>query len=268
VASIISDIFGLLVGLAEGLTHNVIGLAIVGIIAFFIYIKWGKPKTVNMMDVIFTKEWEATTERLRLPVRKVVGLCSYPMSTDELRNSPIYQIQYQNIGEVVGINVLGIRTNIKTLVKLSKNFSESELKLFLEANKTVIDKDTFWLVFAVERRVGGRWLFPKVSKTLLYCKPDQIIDMNSRDNVIRIRGVGITPQGAYELINDENVNVNVKQLLKDKSDVIFDEITLGTMSKMGEFVENAIKLDSEYRKRMGEAGINVQNNPVSNEVKT
>jgi hypothetical protein len=151
---------------------------------------------------------------------------------------------------------------------LSKNFSESELKLFLEANKTVIDKDTFWLVFAVERRVGGRWLFPKVSKTLLYCKPDQIIDMNSRDNVIRIRGVGITPQGAYELINDENVNVNVKQLLKDKSDVIFDEITLGTMSKMGEFVENAIKLDSEYRKRMGEAGINVQNNPVSNEVKT
>jgi hypothetical protein len=266
--SVVSDILGIITGVAEGFTHNLIGLAIVGVIAFFVYLKWGKPKPVNMAEVIFKKQYEATAERLKLLKPKKLGLCSYPMSAAELKNN-IHQIKHDIIGNVIGINVVGVRTNVKTLVKLARNFSEKEVSDFLETNKEYIDKDKFWLVFAVERQIGGRFLFPKVSKALIYCKPPQIIDMNSNDDVIRVRGFGITSQGAgYEIINDENTILNINQLALDTSNIMEIETGLSMVSRLGDYSEAASKLDSETRKTALLSGLHVLNPPVSQEVKT
>lgn len=124
-------------------------------------------------------------------------------------------------------------------------------------------------MFAVTRRTGGNFLFPKTIKSLINCKPYQLIEANSRDNNIMVRGVGLQSIGPYELIIDnDGSNLTIKQLLQDKVDLVFDEITLGTVSKMGTYVEKATQMDTEFRKEVIRAGIPVMQKPESTDVKT
>ena len=266
--SVIDQITNVFVGLVEGIFHNLIGLGVLAAVVFFIWLKFGKPQPADLGKEIFKKEWEATTERLGLESPKKIGLCSYPMDVEELRKNPIHQIQYSLIGNVVGVNVMGARTSIERILSLSQKFTEKELADFLVQNQEAIDSNNLWIVFAIESSMGGRFLFKKTKKTLLHCKPNQIIDMNSKDDVIRLRGWGITPQGQSELVNDEQVTLNLYQLKLDRQKIIFDEIDLGTMSKMGDYVGKATKLDSGWRKETALQGVGMMSQPVSEEATT
>jgi hypothetical protein len=268
-ASLFADITSILMGLVEGFTHNIIGLAIVALVAFLIWMKYGKPKPVNEIEVIFKKEWEATVERLGLPSPKKLLITSWPISTEEIKKMPIHQVHYQPIGNVIGINIASVRNNIYNIIKLSKQFTDSELAKIKLEYADEIKEDKFWVVFAVTRRTGGMFLFPKTLKTLIHCKPKQIIEMNSRDDNIMVRGVGLQSIGPYELIIDkEDTNITIKQLLQDKVDLVFDEITLGTVSKMGTYVEKATQMDTEFRKEVIRQGIPIMQKPESQDVKT
>jgi len=265
--SFLTDVTAIIGGVAQGFTHNILAVIIAVLIGFWMYLKWGKPKPVNMAELMFKKEWEATTEQLRMLKPKMLALCPYPQSTEELK-SAIGQIKYDLIGKVIGVNVVGVRTSVKDVVKLAKNFNETELKEFTEKNAAYIQSDKFWVVLAIERRIGGRFLFPKVTKSLLYLKPSQIIDFNSKDDVIRVRGFGLTPQGQYLLLNDEKINLNLNQLVLDQENIMGIETVTSSYSKLGEIVEYASGLDSGHTKRLVEGGLRVQETPTSTEVKT
>lgn len=267
--SIIEDLSSVVLGVIEGATHNALAIVIVLFLAYIAWLWWGKPKPVNLAQEIFKKQWGATVDTLGLENPKTIGLCSYPLSIQELRSMPMHQIHYRNIGKVVGINMTGIRTSVKKVVELSKEGVTTEsLKKFMEDNKDTIDQDKFWVMFAIERNVGGFFLFPKIRKTLLFAKESQIINIDSHDDIIRLRGFGVHPQGEYELVVDKDFVINSTQLNLDTAHITFDETTLGTLARMGQFVEKAIDLDSKFKKDVAVEGIKTLAAPQGQEVKS
>jgi hypothetical protein len=260
----LGDIMASVIGVIDSLIHNILGLAIIALIAGFIYLKYLKPKPIDMGKEVFRKRWEATTTRLRLPMKKQLALCSYPMSTEELQKMPIYQIQHQNIGSIIGINVFGVITNPKTLMSFINSPNTENYDKLVEENQEYINKDKFWLAFACEKGSTGRPMFKKTHRTMLFIKPNQIINLNSSDNIIRVRGFGLTPIGDYEIINDENININRTQFVSDTTHTISEEVVLGAYSMLGTIVEKAISGDAPYRKEIAKEGIKVLNVPEKN----
>jgi hypothetical protein len=269
-ASPFADIGAILLGLVEGITHNILFLAFLGLVAYFIIIKWSKSKEVNHAEVIFDKEFECTSEQLKLDSPKKLFLVPIAYTAEEARKNPASQFQLNYVGEIIGVNFVGVRTNIKTIAKLSKQFKEKELKDFIEENTEAIKNDNVWIVFAAVTTLKSRFfgIFPKVKKALIYIKPNQLIYHDKRDDKILVRGIGLEQQGYYTLVTDEMPNLNLQQLKLDKSEVMFDEISLSMVSKIGTYVEHASQLDSDFRKKILEESIKVQNQPVSQEVKT
>ena len=267
-ASIVADFFSFILGVIDGITHNALGGLIAGVVILFLYIRWLNPKAVDMNQVIFKKEFEATAEQQRLPKPKKLMMLSMPLTMEEYNKNPIHQIQHNIIGVVVGINVVGVRTSITRLAQLCKGWGEGELNKFLKENEQAIKDDKLWIVFATKRKVGGFLLFTKYVNDLIYLKPNQIINVNSKDDYIRVRGFGLQPQGFYTLVTDEAINTNVKQLMLDKVDVMFDEVGLSTVSRMGDYVTKAMEMDSATRKEAALKGLDVLLPPKSGEVKT
>lgn len=250
---VIDNIFNVFMGLFDSLAKNALAIIILGAIALAIYLHYGKPKPIDMSEVVFKKFWDATTERLRMPAPKKLALCSYPLSVAELRET-VNQVHYTPVGDIVGVNIVGTLTDVKELVKFKDNISNEELNKIINENQEAIENSKFWFVFACQQTMGGKFLFKTVRKTLIFVKPNQIIDMNSNDQVIRIRGYGLMPLGQYEVVNDENININRKQLFADTWRIINDEVTLAAWGAMGETVKEAMKSDSYFRKRAAEEG--------------
>jgi len=267
-AGVLDDILNFFFGLFDMLTKNFLGTLILGAILLYLYLRYGKAKPINLSQEIFKKQWEATTETLKISSIKKLGLCSLPMTIEELKNLPMHQLKYESIGDVIGINMTGVRTSIKKLLEISKKMSKEQIEKFLIENKDQIDLDKFWVIFAIRRRVGGFFLFPNIRKTLLFCKMNQIINIDSNDSIVRVRGYGIQPQGEYELIVDNNYVINAKQLSLDTADVTFEEVTLGTLGYMGQLLQNAINLDSTYKKDVAMEGIKILPQPTGQEVRT
>lgn len=267
--TVVSDLFNAGTGILEALMHNVIGLGILALVGFFIYLKFFKPVPLDMGKEVFNKLWDATTEILRLSSPKEIGLCSYPMTAEEISKSPIHHIQHQNIGNCIGINAIGILNDVESLQNLKRfteEFNEDNYKRLLSRIKESGNIDKFWLVFAVKNIVGTTFLFfPKYKKTLIFVKPKQIINVSKFDHVIRVRGFGVTPLGEYQLINDEDVNINRQQLLSDTVENINQELLLGAWARMGEIVQNAMQSDSTYRKETAIEGIKVLSTPEKQE---
>ncbi len=259
--SILSDIFDVVIGVLDSIAHNFIGLVIFALVVFYLYIKWSKVKPLDMGKEVFNKQWDATAERLRLLCVKTLAICSYPLTVEELRSMAIHQIQHLPIGNVVGINVFGIITKVETLIKLSKDLTEDNFNKLIEENAGAIKDDKFWLVFAIERITGGLPFFRSKKKSLLFLKPAQIININSSDNIIRVRGFGLTPLGEYEIINDENISITRPQLLADTIQNINEELVLGGWAKMGTIVTNAMQSDAVYRKGIAEKSVEVLSSP-------
>jgi hypothetical protein len=266
--SVVADVISFLMGALDYITHNALGGLLLGVVVVFLYIRWLKPKAVDMNQVIFKKEFEATAEQQKLPTPKHLMMLSMPITMEEYNKNPIHQIQHNIIGLVVGINVVGVRTSVTSLAQLCKGWGEGELDKFLKENEQSIKDDKLWIVFATKRRVGGILFFTKYMNDLIYVKPNQIISVNSIDDYIRIRGFGLQPQGFYTLVTDEAINTNVKQLMLDKVDVMFDEVGLSTVSRMGDYVTKAMEMDSATRKEAALKGLDVLLPPKSGEVKT
>lgn len=265
--TVFSDIWEMFVGLLSMLVHNAPGLIAVAAICVAIYLYFSKPKDRDEQKILAKKQWEAGKERLPFKTKKTLALCPYPQSTEELKSN-IYNLNYQPIGGIVGINQFPILNNLKQLKKLAEKPSNEELKKMVEDNKEYIAQDKYWVIFCCERRTGGKWLFPEMKHTLIMAKPNQIIDMNSHDNVIRVKGTGLMPIGEYELVVDNFSIVNYAQLNLDVQDLISNEIALGGFGKLGKIAGIAMGVDTPFRKDIAEKSIDIAKQPTQTEVKT
>jgi len=263
---IVGDI---LIGAGTFISHNAIALIIASLLGLLIWLKYGKPKSINEIDIIFKKEWEMSVGELRLKSPKKLLITSWPISIEELKKNPMHQIHYEYIADIIGINSVCIRNSVKSILNLSKNLSDEELKKFFDENEEAIREDRFWIVFAVRKRIGGVFLFPKIRKTLLYCKPHQLIEVNSKDDAIRVRGVGLSSIGPYELITDfTNPMLHIKQLNLDKFDQTWDEVNLKQTARFGEIMDKAMNMDTDLKKGLMFRGLDIIQPQVGHEVKT
>lgn len=213
-----------------------------------------KPKPIDMGKEVFEKYWDATAERLRLKTPKKLALCTYPATMEELREN-IHQLKYDHISNIIGFNVAGVITDDKTLYELSEAADTKTFEKMKKENEAAIKEDKFWFIFACEKKTT-QWLFPKTQRRLIWVKAGQIINLNSSENVIRVRGLGLTPQGYQnELINDEQVNINRKQLMLDNIAIMNEEVVLKAYSNLANIVQEAIKSDSGYRKDVAVEGV-------------
>ncbi len=270
--SILSDITNAIIGIADSLIHNILGLAILGLIAFFIYIKFFKAKEVDESYELFRKRWGAATSRLRFKSPKKLALCPMALTVEELREQPQYQIQYQLIGNIIGINCIGGDPNIqdkpikniKTLENFAKDTSEQNYFKLLAENQKLIDNDKFWITLACEKVVGGIPIFRKKEQTLIFMKPKQIININSNDNVIRVRGMGLEPVGYYEIVTDELININTARMVRDDTTTIMREVVLKAYGDMGTAIKHAMATDSDFRKDAAKEGLRAASNVDKN----
>jgi hypothetical protein len=259
----------LLAGAGAFISHNAIGLILAAMIGLFLWIKYGKPKPVNEIDQIFNKEWETSVERLRLKDPKKLLITSWPIDIAELKKTPLHQIHYEYIADVIGINAVCVRNSAKSIIGLSKKLTDAELQDFFKENEEAIKEDRFWIVFAIRKRIGGNFLFKKIRRTLLYCKPNQLIEVNSRDDAIRVRGVGISAIGPYELITDfTNPMLHIKQLNLDKFDQTWDEVNLKQTARFGEIMDKAMNMDTDLKKGLMFRGLDILQKQEGQEIKT
>jgi len=251
---ILEMMFGGIIMLMDAIIKYGIGLLIVAILGLMFYLWFMKPNPTDMGKEVFEKYWDATAERLRLKTPKKLALCTYPASMEELREN-IHQLKYDHIGNIIGFNVAGVITDDKTLYDLSENADSETFERIKEENKEAIKENRFWFIFACEKKTT-QWLLPKTQRRLIWVKAAQIINLNSSDNVIRVRGLGLTPQGyCNELINDEQVNVNRKQLMLDNIAIMNEEVLLKAYSGMADIVQECIKSDSRYKKEVALEGV-------------
>lgn len=259
----------LLWGVGAFVSRNIIAIGLVIVAVTYIYFKYSKPKQINQIDVIFNREWEMTTQALKLPIPKKLLITAWPMSAEDLVKVPIYQIHYTEISDVIGINVVGVRSSVKSIVQLTQKLDDASLKKFLEDNKSAIDADRFWITFATRKKIGGRWLFPKVIRGLIYCKPSQLIEINSHDNVIRVKGIGLSSIGPYQLITEHrNPILEVKQLELDLFDVTWSEVNLSQTGKLTAIVDKTMNLDTDTKKMLMFKGLEIVPKQKGFEVET
>jgi hypothetical protein len=260
----ISTIVGGFVSFLEFLVHQAIGILIVLLIVAVIWLKFYKPKPIDMQKELSKKYFEATEERLGFHKPKKLGLCNYPYRVEDIAKMPIHQIKYDHISDIVGVNVFGVITNIADLMTFSATAKREDYQKLIKDNKEAIKQDKFWIVFACKQK-GKGLIFSQVKKTLLFLKPSQIINVDSNDDVIRVRGFGITPIGEYEIINDEMANVNRLQLLSDTVRLIDGEVTLAAWGSMADVVTEAMRANPSYRQTIAETGIKMLDKPQTTE---
>lgn len=261
----IGDIFGMIVDLADFALHNIIGLGIFCIVVFILWLFFMRPKPRNIQQEIFNKLWDTTSTRLRLKAKKTVAICTYPDKIEDLRKTPIHQLNYTVEGEIVGVNAVGVESTLNELIKYSDLEDEEGLNKILELNKEWIEQDKFWLIFAYTNKTKG-FILPKVKRGLLFVKPYQIINQDSSDNIIRLKGIGLRPVGEYEIVVDDFMNINKTQLVMDTIKNINEEVLLGSWAQLSQIVEAAMKSDSLFRKETALEGIKVLPSPGRSEV--
>ena len=199
-ADILTTIGVFFSGFLNALVKNAVLIGILAVIGFAIYLYFNKEKKVDIGYELFKKQYDTTAERLKLSTPKVLALCSYPQTVEELKKLPMYQIQHQPFGEVVGVNVYPVITTIESLVKLAHKPDSKTLDDLLKQVKEENPKEDQWIVFAIKKKVGGKWLFPEVKESLVWIKQNQLINFNSNDKIIRVRGFGVGTLGFYEYV--------------------------------------------------------------------
>jgi hypothetical protein len=257
---VVSGIGVMLSSLFGEIGRWVIGLLFIGLIGYIVYIIFVKPKPIDYGNMLFLKLFEAGKERLPLKPSKKLALCPMSINVEDIRTLPIHQIHHQPIGDIVGLNVLGVITSMKELYDLSNDPSNENYQKLLLANQEAIKNDKFWICLCYQRQVG-KFIIPITKKCILLLKEKQIVSISSLDNVIRVRGYGLLPVGQYELVVDHDLSTNYKQFVLDQEQLISSEIILASFGKLGQIVESAMKSDSVYRKDVAITGLNVVNKP-------
>lgn len=255
--SVISDIGNLIFGLVDIAFQNAIGLMFVCFLGIIFWLWWMRPKAIDKGKEVFDKLYETTSTKLGGGINKKLAICTYPDNIEKLRETPIHQLRYTVHGEVIGVNAIGIENGLDELIKYSKGEVDN-LDKILKENKEYVNQDRIWIIFAYKCKTKG-FILPKVKKGLIFVKPNQIIDMESSDNIIRIKGIGMRPVGWYEVVVDDMIKINKNQIYLDTIQMINEEVTLGTMSKMADMIEYAIKSDSLFRKTTALEGIGLLN---------
>jgi hypothetical protein len=267
-ADVLSGLVVMAISAFGTIARFVLGGIFVLLILLVIYLIWFRDKKSNKAKERFTKRFEATAERCGFVSKKLLALCPYPYSLEDMKN-PIYQLNHQPIGWIIGANVYGIIHSFETLLKYTKSDGKNdELKKLIEENKEAIEQDKFWIVYAYQKAIKGIWVFKRNKRSLLFVKPSQIINSSSIDGIIRVRGFGIQSLGEYEIINDENANLTRMQLFKDLQQLDAEEITLGGWDYIGETVTHSMTADSSYRKDLAYASIKPASTPVHSEANT
>lgn len=241
-------------GILSVVVKNFIMIGIVVLVLLILYLKYGKPKPINEGKELFNRQYDAIDERLRFKTPKLLGLCVYPDKIEDLAKTPLYQLHYQPFGEIIGVNAYPILTHPESLFKLAEKGDSESYKKILAEFKEKFPNDNHWIVFAVKKKVGGKFLFSKVKKTLVWVKPSQIIDLNSRDNVVRVRGSGLGHIGLYDYITDEVAQVSHYQLESDLIKLISGRTNLRHWDLLGTITGKAMQGDSDWRKILASEG--------------
>jgi len=252
-ADVLTNIGAIGLGIFDTILHYSLGFAILAVVSLFLYLYFIKPKPIDERKELFDDYWEATTERLGLHAPKKLAIISVPFTAEEA-NENIHQLRHELIGDIVGINIAGVMTDEKTLYEMTNNLDSKTYKKMVEENKEEIDYNRFWFILACKRRTKGI-ILPKVKKTLIWVKSNQIININSSDDIIRVRGFGLIPQGYNEIIDDENINITRKQLLSDTVKMIDENVILKVYGHHSETIELAMRSDSNFRKEVSFEGV-------------
>lgn len=250
-SEIVDGVSAFFSGILDAIVRNVTGFLILGLFIAIIYIILSKKPEINLGEELFNKFWDVTAETLKFKSPKQLILCPYPksMNAEDLRDI-VNQIHYEPIGDVVGVNGMGKGIDSSIIKNLSNYPDNANLKAIREQYEDKINNGDLWLVFAVKRKIGGKFLFPKVLKSLILVNPNQVINMSDKDNKIYVRGFGIHPIGEYDVVTDEDVIRTKRQARIDITHWIEEEGLLNEWGRLGDIVEKAIKGDSGYRKEL------------------
>lgn len=235
IIDILDFIYGVLIGIADNIVH----LALVLVFAYFFYKwKWGK-KTRDFAHELFMNHWSNATTHFKLESPKTLALCQ---TIDETLN-------YQPIGNIIGITAYTTLTDISDLKNLVDSPNQADFDKLLETHRNLIIENKYWLVFALESH-GNGIILPKKKQELVLAKPYQVEGgFNSLDGMIRIRGDGITPvSSGYSIITDKVSKINYTQALMDITKYISNEGGMYLYSNLASLLEEALKSDTTTQK--------------------
>jgi len=258
---------GLLASSALGeLMKSVIGIGILILVGWILYMAFFRPQPVHMNRIVFDKNWDATNDRLGLTSPKKLCLVPMSQSVEEIRKLPEYSIFHRPFGDITGVNMYPVSNSIPRLLAFAKNLDKKSYDDLIESNKEAIEQDRFWIAFSYKRVVSSKIpMFPTVKKTIIFIKPRQLININSANNEIYVRGVGLQPIGEYELIVDESSNITIEQFIKDQAQIISREVELSTWDLLAELMKKGMGLDTAMRKDLIKEGMNIAQSPTSNQ---